>query len=244
MSNKLMLDVDQAGELKMAFRRARGTNDSKWSNELVKSLSEGSTLSVVLDLLNGKAKVLPLENEEELLKNDVCPNGYRFKENGGVERFIFPIFTNQYQSTKDAIDAGKFDHVHRLINEQNFPMRPQSIGRKIIVLYKNHKNDYNYSKIKRWAYDRGLEKPTYEDAFFFGEQYPEFQKNRSIIFPHEGWVYKRGVKDVLGWSPSFSIILRGNLRERRMTLYKSGYELGGRFYFAFVLLDKGKKKQE
>jgi hypothetical protein len=48
----LMLDVDQAGELKAAFRRGN------WTNAKIKKLSEGDILSQVLLVLEGKAKIV------------------------------------------------------------------------------------------------------------------------------------------------------------------------------------------
>ena len=62
MSNQLMLDVDQAGELKMAFRRTRGSDGSEWTNEDIKKSSEGDFLGLVLDVLDGRAKIVSTEN--------------------------------------------------------------------------------------------------------------------------------------------------------------------------------------
>ena len=63
MSEKgdLMLDVDQAGELKRAFRRTRGSNGARWTNALIKKLSEGRTLGLVLDVLEGRAEIQPIK---------------------------------------------------------------------------------------------------------------------------------------------------------------------------------------
>lgn len=55
-----MLDVDQAGELKRGFRRARGSDGSKWTNAKVKKLSEGKFLGSVLDVLDGRARIIPV----------------------------------------------------------------------------------------------------------------------------------------------------------------------------------------
>lgn len=56
MSNdNLMLDVGQANELKMAFRRYN------YTNELIKRLSEGDILERALMLIEGKARIHILE---------------------------------------------------------------------------------------------------------------------------------------------------------------------------------------
>lgn len=58
-----MLDVDQAGELKAAFRRTRGSDKSVWTNEHIKALSNGAFLGKVLDVLNGRSRIVPVEKK-------------------------------------------------------------------------------------------------------------------------------------------------------------------------------------
>ena len=60
-----MLDVDQARELKAAFRRTRGSNGSLWTNETIKRFSEGDFLGYVLDVLEGRAKIVSTSPEPE-----------------------------------------------------------------------------------------------------------------------------------------------------------------------------------
>jgi len=55
----LKLDVDQAGELKAAFRRTRGSGGKEWTSGYIKKLSEGNLLGSVLDVLDGRAKIVP-----------------------------------------------------------------------------------------------------------------------------------------------------------------------------------------
>ncbi len=58
MSDDLMLDVGQANELKLSFRR------NGWkTNEEIKRLSEGSLLAGVLSVLNGTAKIKPITED-------------------------------------------------------------------------------------------------------------------------------------------------------------------------------------
>lgn len=63
----LKLDVDQAGEIKAAFRRERGSNGSEWTNEKIKALTERKGLfGGVLDVLESRAAiVLQLELEKK-----------------------------------------------------------------------------------------------------------------------------------------------------------------------------------
>ena len=64
MSENLMLDVDQAGELKAAFRRTRGSDGSKWTNGAIKKLSEGNTLGQVLDIIESRSVIVPVEKKK------------------------------------------------------------------------------------------------------------------------------------------------------------------------------------
>ena len=60
MSNinaELMLDVGQANELKLAFRR-----EGRWDNEKIKALTERrGFLSKVLDVLDGRCQIIPMQ---------------------------------------------------------------------------------------------------------------------------------------------------------------------------------------
>lgn len=62
--NKLMLDVGQAEELKLAFRR----ND--WNNSHIKTLSEGDFLAEVLKVIKGQSEIKPIEH---LIDTDAAP---------------------------------------------------------------------------------------------------------------------------------------------------------------------------
>ena len=86
MRNDLKLDVDQAGELKMSFRR------NGWNNHFIKKLSEGNVLQSFLFVLMGKAEIKLIESKIEgaphLIDCDAEPNlpghclGYENKKGG------------------------------------------------------------------------------------------------------------------------------------------------------------------
>lgn len=63
-ANELMLDVSQAHELKMAFRR------SDWTNADIKVLSEGDLLAEVLKVIRGQSEIKPTEH---LIDTDAAP---------------------------------------------------------------------------------------------------------------------------------------------------------------------------
>lgn len=61
---KLMLDVSQAHELKLAFRR------NGWTNADIKALSEGKFLADVLKLMKGQLEITP---KKHLIDTDATP---------------------------------------------------------------------------------------------------------------------------------------------------------------------------
>jgi hypothetical protein len=43
----------------------------------------------------------------------------------------------------------------------------------------------------------GLERPLYEDALYFGAEYPDVQRERAVVFLHDPWLGFFGRRDVL-----------------------------------------------
>lgn len=81
MSDQLMLDVDQAGELKAAFRREKAKNGEWWTNGCVKKLCEQKgLLGQVLDVLLGYAEIKLMENIIDTSADPFCPNGWKVEE--------------------------------------------------------------------------------------------------------------------------------------------------------------------
>lgn len=79
-----MLDVSQAAELKFGFRRARGSNGSIWTNEAIKKLStDTEALGGVLDVLDGRSKIVPVE--KKVFEDGMDPIIR-------VDRKIFPVY--------------------------------------------------------------------------------------------------------------------------------------------------------
>lgn len=70
----LMLDVDQAGELKRAFRRGG------WTNAEIKKLSEGTTLAEVLSIVRGTHEIKPIERVIDLSAAPFVPNYWEVVE--------------------------------------------------------------------------------------------------------------------------------------------------------------------
>ena len=54
-NNELMLDVGQADEIKLAMRR-----EGFWTNEKIKNLCKKGFLAQVLEVLEGRAEIVPI----------------------------------------------------------------------------------------------------------------------------------------------------------------------------------------
>ena len=67
--------------------------------------------------------------------------------------------------------------------------------RGIVLLEFDHA--VTFEDVVAAARQRGLERPTYEDALYFGIAHPEVQRERPIIFLHEPWLGFFGRRDVL-----------------------------------------------
>ncbi|MCC6934802.1 MAG: hypothetical protein IT406_03905 [Candidatus Yanofskybacteria bacterium] len=70
----LMLDVDQAGELKAAFRRG------DWTNAEIKKLCEGDILKNFRDVLRGFSEIKPILHAIDCDVNPFVPDGWSYRE--------------------------------------------------------------------------------------------------------------------------------------------------------------------
>ncbi len=179
MSENLMLDVDQAGELKAAFRRTRGSDGSQWTNAMIKKLSEGTVLGQVLDVLDGRSRVV-----------SVNPNIYR-------------LIVNYDQPITDAIAAGKYDWVNNDITQKNFPTNRS--GKAEVEIELVHFNRVVSTKEALAELDkRGLRPAELHELLAFGANHPELQREFPIIGLASVWQDSYGSRfcPYLFWSGS------------------------------------------
>jgi len=137
----------------------------------------------------------------------------------------FQINTTGNRTTEEVVTAGNYDWTNGMVNGKNFPMRPMPEGpREIVYLEFDHNPtpEEAFAEAER----RGLERPRYEDALFFGEQHPEEQRNASIVFLHEPWRGPRARLRVL--------VLGCVGRDRHLVLFCFGGRWFQRPRFAFV----------
>lgn len=82
-NNDLMLDVSQAAELKLAFRR------NGWNNAEIKTLSEGDILANVLKVIKGQAEIKMIERLIDCDSDPLGPKVWMVSEHkkGGMIKF-------------------------------------------------------------------------------------------------------------------------------------------------------------
>lgn len=108
MSGELKLDVDQAGELKAAFRR-----EGPWTNEKIKILCEQKgLLTQVLEVLEGRSEICPVEYTVDLDSTPFIPEGWKVEEHkkGGQWKFDptkLELYLDEGQKNGKCIEGNK-----------------------------------------------------------------------------------------------------------------------------------------
>ncbi len=108
---------------------------------------------------------------------------------------VFIINVNGNRTTEQILSVSNFIYTDFRINNQDLPMRPQQGSREIVLISMSDSFTYQDALIK--LNKLGLEQPVYEDALFFGEQYPEKSFKFSVMFPHEPISGPNGRLDIM-----------------------------------------------
>jgi hypothetical protein len=127
------------------------------------------------------------------------------------------------------VAAGDYGYAQAAVTSENFPAdraAPRRV-RQIVLLEFDHA--VTFEQVVAAARPRGLERPTYEDALYFGAAHPEAQCERPIIFLHEPWLGAFGRRDVL--------CLWSNAGRRELGLEGFDEAWSSDYRFALVLKD-------
>ncbi|PIT93875.1 hypothetical protein COU00_01985 [Candidatus Falkowbacteria bacterium CG10_big_fil_rev_8_21_14_0_10_43_11] len=138
---------------------------------------------------------------------------------------IFRLTVGGNRTTEELVRAGKYDWVDENITNQNFPMGSQT-DEDVVIELLEFDHDVSSEEAIEEARKRGLERPTHEDALFFGEQHPEEQHKHPIVFLHEPWQSSHGGGIVL--------VLYGHSSGRHLNLDWFGFGWIRLCVFAFV----------
>lgn len=101
---------------------------------------------------------------------------------------IFRINVGGNRTTEKVVLAGKYSWSNPNINNSLFPWRRRQGKRMVELVDMNEhgfKSGYSLDDALAVLTKLNLERPVYEDGLLFGEQHPEKQRERSIVFPHE-----------------------------------------------------------
>ena len=112
-----------------------------------------------------------------------------------ITKDVFVLNVNGNRTTEQILSVSNFIYTDLRINDQDLPMRPYQGSREIVLISMSDSFTYQDALIK--LNKLGLEQPVYEDALFFGEQYPEKPFKFSVMFPHEPISGPNGRLDVM-----------------------------------------------
>lgn len=122
---------------------------------------------------------------------------------------FFRITCEGSYKISELVRQGNYNWVNDWITDERFPVEEHApVGRTIELIEFDY--DPNSAELLSVFAYRGLERPTYEDALYFGIKYPEEQRKRPIVFLHEPVLGRSGSRDVL--------VLNGSARRRGLDL--------------------------
>lgn len=109
----------------------------------------------------------------------------------------YRITVGDGRSTEELVAAGQYAYAHSCVITENFPVRDVTgTGVRDVTLLE-FDCELTSEEALAQASELGLDRPTYEDALYFGIQYPEVQRERPVVFLHEPWFGYFGRRDVL-----------------------------------------------
>jgi hypothetical protein len=137
------------------------------------------------------------------------------------------IHVGDGRTTEALVEAGDYGYAHSCLTSEVFPVRPAVPAAREIVLLTFDRVVTAADAIAEAA-RRGLRRPVYEDALYFGATYPEAQREGPIVFLHEPWFGYFGRWDV--------ICLWDNAGRREIGLegFEDDWRAGYRFGFRLV----------
>ncbi|HET8576081.1 MAG TPA: hypothetical protein VFO18_03200 [Methylomirabilota bacterium] len=115
----------------------------------------------------------------------------------GYETDSFLITTGDGRSTEELVEAGGYAYAHSCVTSESFPVRHLGETRVREIMLLEFQDGVTSEEVITEATRLGLERPTYEDALYFGIAYPDVQRERPVVFLHHPWLGLFGRRDVL-----------------------------------------------
>ncbi len=123
---------------------------------------------------------------------------------------IFSLSVEGKHTVSKLIVLGRYDWANDGIIDERFPIVVHEPMNRTIE-YVTFDHDLDSEEVLVEFARHGLKCPTYEDAFYFGIQYPEEQRKHPIVWLHEPVQDPQGVRYVL--------VLYKNGRRRELYLF-------------------------
>lgn len=97
---------------------------------------------------------------------------------------VFRITCEGSYKTSELVMRGRYACSNDWITDERFPLQKHApIGRTIELVSFDHNSALE--EVLAEFSNRGLERPTYEDALYFGIEYPNEPRKHPIVFLHE-----------------------------------------------------------
>ncbi len=158
------------------------------------------------------------ESLARVLREALSPNGKTDN--------VFSVICEGSYKASELVARGNYDWANDWITDERFPIQKHAPVSRTIELVKFINHDPTSEEVLAEFARRGLERPTYEDALYFGIQYPEEQRKRPVVFLHEPVLLPDDYRGVL--------VLRGYAGRRSLSLYWFGDHWGRDYAFAGV----------
>jgi hypothetical protein len=171
----LMLDVDQAGELKAAFRRGN------WTNAEIKTLCEGDVLADVRRVILGHAEI------KAAIRN--VPATPPFTPDS------FVLAMNYDEPIESLVLAGRYDYANSDITSLHFPTKRSGAANLAGRLVHFNRAMSTKEAVKELG-EMGLRPGELHELLAFGIRFPEEQRKYPIIGLGSAWQNPHGFRCV------------------------------------------------
>ncbi|HVQ76504.1 MAG TPA: hypothetical protein VMT79_13330 [Candidatus Binatia bacterium] len=110
---------------------------------------------------------------------------------------MYRVRVGDGRSTEELVAAGHYGYAHSCVTSENFPARRSGPARVCEIALLAFDRPVTSEDVTAEAARRGLEPPTYEDALYFGIEWPDVQCDGPVVFLHSPWFGFFGRRDVL-----------------------------------------------
>ena len=100
-----------------------------------------------------------------------------------IER-VYSLKVGGSRTMDELVRAGNYDGVHSFINQEHFPLEARDPVQVEVELVDMGRIAFSKEALEEFE-KRGLRRPTCEEAIYFGEQHPDAQRHRPIVWPHQ-----------------------------------------------------------